>query len=93
MDNSIEGTINRARVLIDEQRWPRHTLTLNPDDAVAEIERMTKLTRAPLTHIVASGETLVALARHVAGPEAADRVRLEIESLEHGETTEEKDGG
>ena len=83
---TIEETINRARVLIDEQRWPRYTLTLNPDDAIAEIERMAKLNRFPFDHIVASGETLVALARHVVGPEEAERLRLEIEALEHDAT-------
>lgn len=89
MGNSIEETINRARVLIDEQRWPRYTLTLNTDDAIVEIERMAKMTRAPLTHIVATKETLVAIARRVVGPEEAERLRLEIEALEQATTEEE----
>lgn len=93
MGNSIEEAIISARVPIDEQRWPRYTLTLNPDDAIAEIERMKKLNRFPFDHIVASGETLVALARRVAGPEEAERLRLEIEALEHDATPSEKDEG
>lgn len=89
---SIEETITSARVLIDEQRWPRYTLTLNPDDAIAEIESMAKLTRFPFDHIVATKETLVAIAKRVSGPEAAERVRLEIEALEQGETSEKGNG-
>lgn len=92
MGNSIEETLIQARALIDEQRWPRYTIFLGYDDAIVEIERMAKLNRFPFDHIVASGETLVALARHVVGPEEAERLRLEIEALEQG-TTEEEDEG
>lgn len=84
-DESIEG-----KLFFTYRASPVTIREVSVDDAGAVIDEIKTLhgglLAAPLDHIVASCETLVALARRVVGPEEAERLRLEIEALEHDAT-------
>lgn len=86
MGNSIEGTM-----FASVPAWPVAIRDVSVEEARKisdDIGAHVDAVRAAVSlgHIVASDETLVALARHVVGPEEAERLRLEIEALEHDAT-------
>lgn len=87
MSESIEGTMF-ASVPV----WPTIIRDVSVEEAIAIeagiMAHIDSVRSASFDHIIASGETLVAIARHVSGPEAAERLKAEIEALESEEKGE-----